>query len=85
MHLFHPADREREDVFVILSLPYVQGLLQNSPDLRHPMQTERNVTRGRALRGRESGTANESEGEVFLAQNALASALRAGRDREEGE
>lgn len=67
------------------SLPSVQGLLQNSPDLRHPIQTERIVTRGRDLCEREPGTANESEGEVFLAQYALASALRAGRDREEGE
>ena len=63
----------------------MHGLLQNSPDPRHPIQTERNVNRGWDLRERESGTANESEGEVFLAQNALASALRAGGDREEGE
>lgn len=69
-------------VSVILSLPAVQGLLQNSPDLSHPIQTERNVNRGWDLCERESGTANESEGEVFLAQNALASALRArGRRR----
>lgn len=72
-------------MFVILALPSVQGLLQNSPDLRHPIQIERNVTRGWDFGERESGTANESEGEVFLAQNALASALRAGRDGEEGE
>lgn len=63
------------------TLPSVQGLLLNSPDLRHPIQMERNVTRGWGLHERESGTANESEGEVFLAQNALASASRAGRDR----
>ena len=63
----------------------MQGLLQNSPDLRHPIQTERNVTGGRDLRGWELGAANEREGEVFLAQRALASALRAGRDGEEGE
>lgn len=63
----------------------MQGLLQNGPDLRHPIQIERNVKRGWDLRERESGTANESEGEVFLAEDALASVLRAGRDGEEGE
>lgn len=46
-------------------LSFVQGLLQNNP--HHPIQTERNVTRGRDLCERERGTANESEGEVFLA------------------
>ena len=72
-------------VFVMLSLPAVQGLLQNNPDRSHPIQTGRNVNRGWDLRERESGTANESEGEVFLAQNALASVLRARGDGEEGE
>lgn len=46
-------------------LSFVQGLLQNNP--HHPIQTERNVTRGRDLCEKERGTANESEGEVFLA------------------
>lgn len=50
---------------VCFPLSFVQGLLQNNP--HHPIQTERNVTRGRDLCERERGTANESEGEVFLA------------------
>lgn len=38
------------------------------------------MTRGWDQRKRQRATANGSEGEVFLAQNALASALRAGRE-----
>ncbi|KAF3856529.1 hypothetical protein F7725_017252 [Dissostichus mawsoni] len=38
-------------------------MLQNSPDLRHPIQREGNVNRGRGLLEREPGSAYESEGE----------------------
>lgn len=58
-------NRETGEGEFFYPLSFVQGLLQNNP--HHPIQTERNVTRGRDLCERERGTANESEGEVFLA------------------
>lgn len=82
----HPLQRKKrtgkvKDVDVIPLSPSVHGLLQSSSSPRtHPMQAERAVTRGREQRKRQSGTANGREGEVFPAQNALASAQRAGRE-----
>lgn len=82
----HPLPKKRrtgrvKDVDVIPSLPSVHRLLQSTSSPRtHPMQAERAVTRGRDQRKRQSGTANGREGEVFPAQNALASVRRAGRE-----